>query len=111
MTFHALDDVRQRGIGTAGETDLVALAHHEAVEEFDLRAPAFLHVLAHRGTLLGGGVLAVLETLLVAGAHRRLVALARTRNGLGRQVQDLLELIAMRLPDADRFAPQPGREA
>jgi len=29
MTFHALDDVRQHGIGTAREADLLALAHHE----------------------------------------------------------------------------------
>src|SRR6266851_10086648 len=88
MTFHALDDVRQRGIGAAREADLLALAHHEAVEEFDLRAPALLHVLAHGGTLLGRGALAVLETLLVAGARRRVVALARTRNRLGRQMQN-----------------------
>ena len=111
IAFHALDDVRQHGIGAAREADLLALAHHEAVEEFDLRAPALLHVLAHGGTLLGGGALAVLEALLVAGAHRRLVALARTRNRLGRQMQNLLQLIAVRLPDADRFAPQPSGEA
>src|SRR6202051_4230248 len=47
LTFHALDDVRQHGIGGAREADLLALAYDEAVEEFDLRAPAFLHVLAH----------------------------------------------------------------
>src|SRR6266446_8236625 len=111
MTFHTLDDVRQHGVGGAREADLPALAHHEAVEEFDLRAPAFLHVLAHGGTLLGRGALAVLEALLVAGAHRCLVALAGTRNRLGRQMQNLLQLIAVRLPDADRFAPEPGREA
>src|ERR1700694_1358145 len=110
IAFHALDDVRQRGIGAAREADLPALAHHEAIEEFDLRAPALLHVLAHGGTLLGRGALAVLEALLVAGAHRRLVALARTRNRLGRQMQNLLQLIAVRLSDADRFAPEPGGE-
>src|SRR5713101_5125941 len=111
ITFHALDDVRQHGIGAAGEADLLALAHHEAVEEFDLRAPALLHVLAHGRTLLGGGALAVLETLLVAGARRRVVALSRTRDRLGRQVQYFLQLIAVRLPDADRFAPEPGGDA
>ena len=57
MTFHALDDVRQRGIGGAREADLPALAHREAVEVFDLRAPALLHVLAHRGALPGGDML------------------------------------------------------
>src|SRR5713101_1822336 len=111
ITFHALDDVRQHGIGAAGEADLLALAHHEAVEEFDLRAPALLHVLAHGRTLLGGGALAVLETLLVAGARRRVVALSRTRDRLRRQVQYFLQLIAVRLPDADRFAPEPSGEA
>src|SRR5437588_134979 len=48
IPFHALDDVRQHRIGAARKADLFVLAHHEAVEEFDLRAPAFLHILAHR---------------------------------------------------------------
>ncbi len=59
----ALDDVRQRGIGAAGEADFFALVHDITVDEFDLGAPAFLHVLAHRGTLAGGGMLAVREAL------------------------------------------------
>ena len=54
---------------------------------------------------------AVLEALLVARAHRDLVALARTRYRLRRQMQNLLQLIAVRLPDADRFAPEPSGEA
>ena len=62
------------------------VTHARDVEEFDLGSPAFLHILAHGGTLLGGGALAVLEALLVAGGHRRLVALARARDGLGREV-------------------------
>src|SRR5712675_1131182 len=111
ITFHALDDVCQHGIGVAREADLLALAHHEAVEEFDFRASALLHVLAHGRTLLRGGVLAVSEALLVADAHRRLVALARPRNRLRRQMQNLLQLIAVRLPDADRFASEPRGEA
>src|SRR2546430_10562419 len=48
--FHPLDDIRQRGICGAGNADRLALAHHKTVEEFDLRAPALLHVLPHRGT-------------------------------------------------------------
>src|SRR5712672_2349921 len=111
ITFHALDDVRQHGISTAREADLLALAHDEAVEEFDLRASALLHVLAHGRTLLIGGVLTVCQALLVADAHRRLVALARARNRLRRLMQNLLQLIAVRLPDADRFAPEPSGEA
>src|SRR5437868_11725714 len=82
VTFHALYDVRQDGVGIAREANLFALAHHETVEEFDLRASTFLHVLAHGGTLRRGGLLGVLEALFVAGAHRRLVALPRTRNRL-----------------------------
>src|SRR5258706_1406503 len=111
ITFHALDDVRQHGISTAREAYLLALAHHEAVEEFDFRASALLHVLAHGRTLLRGGVLTVCEALLVADAHRRLVALARARNRLRRQMQNLLQLITVRLPDADCFAPEPSGEA
>src|SRR6476620_11190839 len=95
ITFHAFDDVGQHRIGVARKADLLALAHHEAVEKFDLRAPPFLHVLAHRGTLFGGGALAVLEALLVAGAHRGLVALAGTRYGFRRQMQNLFQLITM----------------
>src|SRR5258706_16182574 len=104
ITFHALDDCRQHGISTAREAYLLALAHHEAVEEFDFRASALLHVLAHGRTLFRGGVLAVCEALLVACAHRRLVALARARNRLKRQRQNLLQLITLRLPNADCFA-------
>src|SRR5207248_7060783 len=43
ITFHALYDVRQDGVGIAREANLFALAHHEAVKEFDLRASTFLH--------------------------------------------------------------------
>src|SRR6266850_374167 len=70
ITFDALDDVRQRGIGGAREADLLALAYDEAVEEFDLRAPAFLDVLAHRGTLLGRGALARRGSLRSRAAWR-----------------------------------------
>src|SRR5579871_1870702 len=111
IAFHALDDVRQHGVRPARKPDLLALAYHKTVEEFDLRAPALLHVLAHRRPLPGGRAVAVLETLLVAGAHRRLVALARPRDRLGRKVQYLLQLVAMRLANADRFAAEPGGEA
>ena len=40
-----------------------------------------------------------------------LVALAGTRYRLGRQMQNLLQLIALRLPDTDRFAAEPDGEA
>src|SRR5882757_2341240 len=101
IALHALDEVGQHGIGAARKTGLLAFAHHKTVEEFDLGAPALLHVLAHRGTLPGGRALGVRKTLLVAGVHRRLVALARARDRLGREMQNLLQLIAERLPDPD----------
>src|ERR1700753_1570205 len=55
----AQHDIGQRRVGSALQADLLAFAHHEAVEEGDLGAPALLHVLAHGRTLLGGDALAV----------------------------------------------------
>ena len=69
--LNPLDEIGQHSIGAAGQADLFALPHHEPVEEFDLGAPAFLHVLAHRRALPGGGLAGILESLLVAAAHRR----------------------------------------
>src|SRR5262249_30581471 len=43
-------------------------------------------------------------------AHCSFVAFARARNRIGRQVIDLLKLVAERLPDADRFAADAGGE-
>src|SRR5215472_16004621 len=98
-----LDDVGLDRSGAAGPAELLALAHDMAIDELDLGAPALRHVLAHRRPLLGCGLLAVGKTLRVIGFGRRLVALARARDGLRRQMQDVLELIAMRLPDPDRL--------
>src|SRR5580658_2106170 len=112
LTFlDAFDEVGEHGIGAAGQAELVALAHNEAVEELDLGAPALLHVLPHRGPLPGGGAAGVLDALLVAGAHRRLVAFAGARDRFRRNVQNFLELVAERLADADRFRADPRREA
>src|SRR5215472_18134966 len=55
--------------------------------------------------------LAIGKTLRVIGFGRRLVALARPRDRLWRKMQDVLELIAVRLPDPDRLAADPGGEA
>src|SRR5579863_2896496 len=104
----ALDDIDQDGVGAARDTNLLALADHEPVEKFDFGAPPLLHVLAHRRALLGGGVLTVLETLLVAGPHRRLVALACSRDGFRRQVQNVFQRIAVRLTDPDRLGAKAG---
>src|ERR1700761_5499940 len=106
-----LDDVGQNRIGAAGYAELLALAHDMAVDELDLGAPSLLHVLAHRGALAGRRLLAVGETLRVIGFCRRLVAFARARDGLRLQMQDVLELITMRLADPDRFATDSRREA
>src|SRR5262245_6605419 len=109
--LHLRDKVRQHGVGAAGNANLLALAHDKAVAAIDRGAPALLHVLAHRRALLGRGALAILEALLVASLHRGLVALAGARDGLRRQVQDFLELIALRLADTDGLAAEFCREA
>src|SRR5579859_244414 len=109
--LHARDEVGQHRVGAAGEADLLAFAHHKPVHELDLGPPALLHVLAHGRALLTCDALAVLEALLVARLHHRLIALAGAGDRLRRQVQDLLELIPARLPDPDRLAPEPGGEA
>src|SRR6266481_2708830 len=44
-------------------------------------------------------------------SQTRLAALARLGDRLGRQMQDLFQLIALRLPDTDCFAPEPRGEA
>src|SRR5262249_15147931 len=99
-----------RSVGAASYSDLLALAHDQPIKKFDLRAPALLHILAHRTPLFGRCALALPEALLVAGAHRRFIAFSRTRNHLGGQVVDLLKLVAQRLPNTDRFAANARRE-
>src|SRR5262245_2650355 len=79
----ALDDVGQYCVGLARQTNLLALSHDQPIEKFDFRAPALLHILSHRRPLFGGGVLALPEALLIAGAHRRFIAFSRARNHLG----------------------------
>src|ERR1700753_2169411 len=68
--FDALDDVGQNRVGAAVHAELLALAHDMAVDELDLGAPALGHVLAHRGALLGRGLLAVGEALRIIGLDR-----------------------------------------
>ena len=106
--LHALDDIGQRGVGAAGHPELLALAHDIAVEELDLRAPALHHVLTHRRPLLARTARRVLQPLGVGDLDRRGITLAGLGYGLRRQMQDLLELIAQRLADADRLGAQPG---
>src|SRR5262249_23073054 len=107
----ALDDVGQYRIGAAAECELGALAHDIAIEEFDFRAPALEHVLAHRGALLERGMLAILEALLLVAAHCRFIALSGPRNDFRRQVQDLLQLVALCLADPDCLTAKPRRKA
>src|SRR5262249_25127664 len=47
-SLDALDDVSQYRVGAASYSDLLALAHDQPIKKFDLRAPALLHILAHR---------------------------------------------------------------
>src|SRR5580700_7520391 len=105
----ALDNIDQHRIGAAGKSYLLSLTHDEAVQKFDLGAAAFLHVLAHRRTLSGGGVGGILEALRVARLLRHRIAFAGACDGFRRQMQDVLELIAMGLADADRLGAEAGR--
>ena len=47
------DDVDEPLIGARLDADLRAFAHDKAVQIFDLSAPPFGHVLAHRRPLIG----------------------------------------------------------
>src|SRR5271155_317791 len=105
-----LDDIDQRGIGARRQPDLLALADDETVEELDLGAPALDHVLAHRRALAARALLRIGEPARIDLLQRRLVALAGARDHLGRQMEDLLERVAVRLADADRLAAKAGRE-
>src|SRR6185312_9998047 len=98
-------------VGATGNAEPRALARDQAVHEFDLGAAALHHVLTHRGTLLTRKFRRVLETLFLDRARRLVVALARARDGLGRQMQYLLERVALRLADTDRLAAEPRGEA
>src|SRR5712671_2262479 len=104
------DDVDEPLIGARREPDLLALAHDKAVEEFDLGAAAFRHILAHRRALFGRAAGLRADMLLVA-RQRVAVALAGAGDDFRRQMADLLELVAERLADADRLAAEPRLEA
>src|SRR6185437_5060441 len=103
----ALDDIGQDRIGAAVHAELLALAHDMAVNELDLGAPSLRHVLAHRRTLFGCRFLAVGKALRIIGLDRRLIALTGARDGLGCEMQDILERVAVRLSDPDRLAADP----
>src|SRR5262245_20220433 len=51
--FHLFDDLDEPLVSARLHPDLVALAHDKTIQEFDLGAPAFHHVLPHRRALLG----------------------------------------------------------
>src|SRR5262245_19723737 len=109
-SLDALDDVSQYCVGAASYSDLLALAHDQPIKKFDFRAPTLLHILAHRRPLFGRGALALPEALLIAGAQRRFIAFSRARKHLGGPVEDLIKLVAQRLPNTDRFAANARRE-
>jgi len=106
LEFAALDlfdNIDEPLVGARLQPDLRALADDKAVEELDFRAPALLHILAHGRTLLGRTARLRQHSVLVA-RERLGVALAGAGDYVGRQVVDLLELIAKRLADADCLA-------
>ena len=78
------------------------------MNSISVRRP-FCHVLAHRRALPGRRRPAS-QALLVTGLHRCFVALASAGDRLRRQMQNVLELIAVRLANADRLAAEPRRE-
>src|ERR1043165_5103796 len=107
----SLDDVGQRGVRRRGYADLFALVDDEAVEELDLGAAALDHILTHRRPMRAtAGFLRLGETVRVVLGLRVRIALAGARNDLGVDVENLLELVAKRLADPDRLAPEPRGE-
>src|SRR5262249_43313629 len=97
-------------IGARLNANLRAFAHDEAVQEFDLGAPALGHILTHRRALIGRAAPDPRQPALVVNLERDKVALAGTGDRLGRQMVDLFELVAARLTDADRLAAEPRLE-
>src|SRR5216684_6386711 len=100
-------DLGERRVGGRGDIALLALGDDEAVEEVDLGASPLDHVLRHGRALLGGDTLVPRQQLRLDIAERRRVAFAGARDELGREVEHLLELIALRLADADGLAAEP----
>src|SRR5262245_13269334 len=81
--FHTLDDVGEGCIGRAGAPHLLALAHHEAIEVLDLRAPTLQHILAHGGALLARYLSPVFEPLGVGRLDCSRIAFSSSGDGLG----------------------------
>src|SRR6266436_8697485 len=107
-----LDGVDQFDVARRGHADLAPLLGNDAVDEVNLGAAAFVHVLAHRGARqIAAGV------RVQRGEDRRLdlverprVAFRGARQGFRLVRPDVLELIAERLPDAHALAGEPDAE-
>src|SRR5215469_12958079 len=109
--LHSLDDVGQRGVPRRGHAYLLALIDDKPVEELDLRATTFDHVLAHRRPMpAAAGFARFGEAVVIILGLRAHIALASARNQLGGKVANLLELIAERLADPDRLAANSSTE-
>src|ERR1044071_9360512 len=108
--FDPKDDVGHDRIGRRRDTDLLALSDDIAIEERDLGAAALDHILARRGAMLAAAAIGHREAMLVDFLLRRRIALAGARQGLGVHVANLIEGVAERLADADRFTAEPVRE-
>src|SRR5262245_56153591 len=70
-----LDDVDEALVGAGRDADLLAFAHDKAVQELDLGAPAFGHVLAHRRLLIGRAAPDPRQPPLIMGLERSGIAL------------------------------------
>ena len=107
-----LHDVGQGGVRRCIDSDFLGLSDDEPVQELDLGAAALDHVLPHRRAMrAAAGLVGFLEAMGVVFLGCRCVAFTGARDDLGVDMVDLLQLIAERLTDPDRFAAEPCTEA
>src|SRR5215469_9111513 len=107
-----LDDLDELGVGGGGTAHFLALGGDQPVDEIDLGAPAFEHILAHRraGQFAPGVRLQTGEDLRFDLLERGAVTLAGAGDRFGLMRANVLELVAERLADANPLAGEPDAE-
>src|SRR3954471_14026476 len=112
-TLHLRHEVRQLGMTRRRHADLGAFARDEAVHLLDLGAASLDDVLRHRRALnVGPGIRARLRNQRRLDLVERCgVAFGGTRQLLGLDAADFLQLVAERLADAHAFAGELDLEA
>src|SRR6516165_11448190 len=110
--LYLLDCLDQLDVGRGGDADLMAFGGDHAVDEVDLGAATFQHVLSHRRPrqLAAGVRLQSGEDLRFDFVECSAVTFGSASDGLGIVRADVLELIAKRLADAHPFAGEPYAE-